>query len=268
MRFCLGETNRCNCPTFLRSGFDGLFLLQFSAWPDPERAAWAVTESWAALEGLWRTVNARWVNHPDANRAASSRSRQQLRRAARFGFSVPRTVVTNDAGILRQFGDEVGGDLVCKPVDEGRLNFRQGERLFFTTTFVLRKSDDLADLGPEPYLFQELVRKKCDVRVTVIGDEVFATRIESQRTRTGRVDWRASGTDAGHRVEPLPVCMAEKCLALTRSYGLAFGAIDLARVDDGLYTFFEINPNGQWAWIEQLTGQPLRQAMAGLLTAR
>ena len=62
--------------------------------------------------------------------------------------------------------------------------------------------------------------------------------------------------------------MAEKCLALTRSYGLAFGAIDLARVDDGLYTFFEINPNGQWAWIEQLTGQPLRQAMAGLLTAR
>ena len=45
--------------------------------------------------------------------------------------------------------------------------------------------------------------------------------------------------------------MAEKCLALhALLMGSAFGAIDLARVDDGLFTrFFEINPNGQWAWI-------------------
>jgi hypothetical protein len=43
--------------------------------------------------------------------------------------------------------------------------------------------------------------------------------------------------------------------------------VDLARRPDGSYTFFELNPNGQWAWIEQRTSVPLRAHLADLLTA-
>jgi len=53
---------------------------------------------------------------------------------------------------------------------------------------------------------------------------------------------------------------------MTRDYGLEFSAIDLARHIDGTYVFFELNPNGQWAWVEQLTGLPLRYRLADLLT--
>ena len=63
----------------------------------------------------------------------------------------------------------------------------------------------------------------------------------------------------------LPEEIEEGCLALCRHYGLEFGAIDLAIGPDGAYTFFEINPNGQWAWLEQETGQPLRSRLADLL---
>lgn len=52
---------------------------------------------------------------------------------------------------------------------------------------------------------------------------------------------------------------------MTHSYGLRFAAIDLARRTDGGYTFFELNPNGQWAWVEQMTGLPLRAALANEL---
>ena len=108
--------------------------------------------------------------------------------------------------------------------------------------------------------------KRYDVRVTVIGDEALAARIDSQADPEARVDWRRA--DPGklvHGVEELSADVASRCVELVASYGLNFGAIDLAATDDG-YVFFEINPNGQWAWLEQTTNLPLRARLADLLT--
>ena len=235
-----------------------------SSWSTPERGRWALGESRAALEGVWRTLDALWVNHPDDNRAAGSKL-SQLRRAREIGFIVPSTLVTNDAAVVRTFaGACSAAGLVCKPLEEGLLELAGEERLFFTSPLEIASDDALEDLGPEPYLFQQFIPKLYDVRVTVIGDEVFATRIESQATEKGKTDWRRAGAEAVHTPENLPVDLAALCVALTRSYRLNFAAIDLAYTPDG-YSFFEINPNGQWAWIEQLTEQPLRSSMADLL---
>lgn len=236
-------------------------------WPTPERGRWALGESRAALEGLWRTLDALWVNHPDDNRAAGSKL-GQLRRAREVGFTVPSTLVTNDRAAVRAFATACGATgLICKPIEEGLLELDGEERLFFTSRFEVASGDELDDLGPEPYLFQQFVPKLYDVRVTVIGDEVFATRIESQTTVKGKTDWRRAGTEATHTPEDMPQDVVALCVNLARSYRLNFAAIDLAYTTDG-YSFFEINPNGQWAWIEQLTGQPLRSSMADLLEAQ
>jgi glutathione synthase/RimK-type ligase-like ATP-grasp enzyme len=66
----------------------------------------------------------------------------------------------------------------------------------------------------------------------------------------------------------LPADLAERCLELVRAYGLEFAAIDLVRARDGRYVFLEINPNGQWAWLEQVTGLPLRSRLVDLLERR
>jgi len=237
-----------------------------SMWTTPERGRWALGESRAALEGVWRTQDALWVNHPDDNRTAGAKL-EQLRRARSLGFTVPPTLVTNDAVSVRAFSAACGDQgVVCKPIEEGLLDLGDDEKVFFTSRFELAADDALDDFGPEPYLFQQFVPKHYDVRVNVIGDNVFATRIESQVTEKGQTDWRRAGSDATHAVEEFAPETAELCLALTRSYRLEFAAIDLAYTTDG-YVFFEINPNGQWAWVEQLTGQPLRAAMADLLAA-
>ncbi|HEY8379851.1 MAG TPA: hypothetical protein VIK91_25345 [Nannocystis sp.] len=52
-----------------------------------------------------------------------------------------------------------------------------------------------------------------------------------------------------------------------RRLGLRFGAIDLVRAADGEYFFLEITPNGQWLWIEWITGVPLVSTMCDLLMA-
>ena len=57
-------------------------------------------------------------------------------------------------------------------------------------------------------------------------------------------------------------------MVLVRRLGLAYGAIDLVLTPDGRYVFLEINPNGQYLWIEQLTGLPISEAIAEWLMHR
>lgn len=229
-----------------------------------DAAAWASAEADSALTGLWRTQEALWVNHPQANDRASSKQ-EQLRTAARLGLDVPRSLVTNEPERVREMAADVPSGLVCKPLHSGHLSIDGKEGLFFTSRLP-SVDGDLLGLGREPYLFQEFVPKLYDVRVTVIGDRVFAVRIESQAEDRASVDWRrVDAHRLEHREEDLPPDIAEACSALLEYYGLRFGAIDLARDTEGRYRFFELNPNGQWVWIEQLMGLPMRACMADLL---
>jgi glutathione synthase/RimK-type ligase-like ATP-grasp enzyme len=142
-----------------------------------------------------------------------------------------------------------------------------GNRVFWTSQFAIDDADTLDDLDAEPYLMQALVPKRYDIRVTVIGNEAFAVGIGSQSVAGSDVDWRRGEVmDLAHWVEQLPDEVSRRCVELVHSYDLSFGAIDLARRPDGGHTFFELNPNGQWAWLEQRTGLPLRARLADLLT--
>ena len=228
------------------------------------RREWAEREAREALEAVWRTHDGVWVNRPELNQLASVKP-EQLKRAERLGFAVPETLVTNDPAAARPFL-AARANAIAKPLYSGRVPVDDDDHIFFTSLLDDEARQAAAELGPEPYLLQEHVEKRYDVRVTVIGDDVFAVRIASQESDEGRVDWRKAplGTLA-HTVEPLPDEVAARCLALTGDYGLAFAAIDLALSVAGEYVFFEVNPNGQWVWVEQLTGLPLRARLADLL---
>jgi hypothetical protein len=228
--------------------------------PEPE-ARWAANEAEGALEAVWRSIDAHWVNLPAANAGADCKP-EQIARAARGGLDVPETLLTNSADALRRFLDR-HPEAVCKSLREPRVPRGDESGLFFTSSVRLSDVDDLADLGPEPYLFQALVPKRYDVRVTVVGDRAWSCRIESQEVAESAVDWRRGPIEQlSHAIEELPPAVARRCVELTRSYGLRFSAIDLARRPDGGYTFLELNPNGQWVWVERLTGLPLRARLA------
>lgn len=62
----------------------------------------------------------------------------------------------------------------------------------------------------------------------------------------------------------MPAHVADACRDLVSSYGLKFGAIDLILDPLGEYHFLELNPNGQWAWIQQNTGQPIREKLCSV----
>jgi glutathione synthase/RimK-type ligase-like ATP-grasp enzyme len=232
---------------------------------DQAVADWASREAKDALDAVWRTHDALWVNHPEKNLRAGSKP-EQLLVARRLGFEVPASLVTNDLGEATAFARR-HRRLVCKALVDGLVETVNGpDRLLWTSEVAEGDLADLSDFGPEPYFFQELVPKSCDVRVTVIGDDVFGVRIASQNQAATRLDWRRGPTaELAHEVESLPRELAARCRTLVEHYGLLFGAIDLGRRPDGGYTFFELNPNGQWAWLEHRTGLPLRSRLADLL---
>ncbi len=94
-----------------------------------------------------------------------------------------------------------------------------------------------------------------ELRVTIIGDELFAAEIDSQSRESTSVDWRNwsdGGIDIPYRKATLPADIAERCMMLVRSYHLNFSAIDLILTPDGRYVFLENNPNGQFMWVEKL----------------
>lgn len=226
-----------------------------------DEAVWAAREAAEALDGFWRTLDTRWVSLPSAIRLAESKP-LQLSDAATLGFDIPDTEITSSINRVQALMERNQHGVICKPLRDGRVR-HSGRSLLFTSIVT---ADQIKGLGDEPHLFQALVQKRYDIRVTVIGDEVFSTRIESPDFGAD-IDWRRNHPDSlRYLPEVLPDDITELCRRLVRRYGLSFGAIDLARRQDDGYTFFELNPNGQWAFIEQRTGQPLRARLADLLS--
>jgi glutathione synthase/RimK-type ligase-like ATP-grasp enzyme len=224
-------------------------------------------ESRAFLGGVLETLRgARWLSPPGAI-AVAEKKPYQLSVASELGFEIPATVMTNDPSAVLEFA--ASSSLVAKAVSSGYIRSNEGNRGIFTSRVGEVDLEDLGGLTLAPVTFQQFVDKSADIRVTVIGSAVFAAEILSQSDESSRVDWRATDDpNLRHRRHELPSAIRRRCAELVRTLGLSFGAIDLALRKDGSYVFFEINPNGEWVWIEDQLGYPISQSIADWLTGK
>jgi glutathione synthase/RimK-type ligase-like ATP-grasp enzyme len=114
-----------------------------------------------------------------------------------------------------------------------------------------------------PVIFQEYV-EGVDLRITAVGDQLFPCEIDARKT-SYPFDMRMVVGESVVRPAELPPSLHDALLALQRRLGLYYGAIDMRRTPDGEYVFLEVNPAGQWLFVERLTGMPIGQAVADLL---
>jgi glutathione synthase/RimK-type ligase-like ATP-grasp enzyme len=213
------------------------------------------------LQGLWPEMAWPWVNDPEAVDRANNKM-WQLRAAAKVGFDTPVTLVGNHAA---EVSDKFrSGPLVAKTIGGAAIE-RNGIR-----EHLFSQSISLGDLDPAavkaaPCIFQEQVKPGMDVRVTVVGDRVFATDI---RVPSDYLDWRAAPQGiVSYCTINLPAEVTKCCLELCRIAGLTYGAFDLVRRPDGRYMFLEVNASGQWGWIEYATGQRITEAIVDALVS-
>lgn len=227
------------------------------------------SESDAALWSLYSVLDEFWVNRPLNNRLLGRNKLYQLMRASLVGLRVPNTIITNDSQKLLKFCEANGGTIAVKLL--GGSWFVQRESnvplLVFTqkiiTAQILEHSEDIK---LAPILAQEYIEKKFELRVTIVGQKIFACAIHSQDSEQSKVDWRNYDFEnVKHEPYQLPREVEEKLLSLMRQWGLHYGAIDMIVTPKDDFVFLEINPSGQWLWIEQLTGLPISKALAELL---
>jgi hypothetical protein len=185
----------------------------------------------------------------------------QLVAALQSGFQVPRTLATNDPTEILAF-------VRAAP---GRVVFKTFCSLAPTTVVTDEMLAEPELLRWTPGIYQHYIDKTYEVRVTVIGDRVFAARINSQATSRGKIDWREAQRSPGGRpgdltfeAVGLPRPIEGCCRRLIRSLGLAFGTIDLV-VKGRKHVFLEVNSSGQFLFVEAETGVPLLDALAKML---
>lgn len=230
-----------------------------------DESRFAETETRAAFDGLCRTAGWFWVNHPDRNRVAGSKM-LQLKAAGELGFRIPRTLVTNDPGKVREFHRLCGGAVIYKPFNSGF--FADSQKVCYTTPLQGPDLERLDLIRLTPGLFQENVPKRFELRVTIIGRRVFATEIHSQGRDLSRDDWRAADVeDLRHVPHRLPGELERRCVAFLERFGLAYGAMDFIVTPDGDYVFLENNVGGQFGWLEDRTGEPMTATLARMLVA-
>jgi glutathione synthase/RimK-type ligase-like ATP-grasp enzyme len=212
----------------------------------------------AAVRALLRGRDVLWVNDPDREEPADEKP-GQLALAARLGLAVPDSLVTNDPAAARAFVRErAEGETVHKNVTSARALWR--------TTALARERDRalFASVRHLPLLFQERVPAAADVRVTVVGERLFAAEIDTPG-RAPRVDHRSRIARARFRAVHLPRDVEAKVRRLVARLGLAYAAVDLVRRPDGEHVFLEVNPSGEWLFVERRTGQRITAAVADLV---
>jgi hypothetical protein len=213
-------------------------------------------EEWAnTLDGMFLNSPARFVNPLLAEFAAVKP--RQLHVAARVGLLTPDTIITSDPAAADEFIARHAGHVIHKALTA------PPERLLDTRAWSETDRPALPHLALAPTIFQETISGPADIRATVIGDEVFAARIDTAASRAG-IDSRMD-LDAKFERHQLPAALLDQIRAFMREMQLVYGTIDLKVRDDGEYVFLEVNPQGQFLYVEILTGQPLTDALAALL---
>ena len=238
---------------------------------DPVQKDYAEKEVRSFLDAIWFLLEQRerifFLSRPSAIESAR-RKLFQLDLAERYGMRIPRTIITNDSEKVRTFHGACSGGMIFKAISNEFLNY--GEKSYnIPTTLItadhLRKIDLIRRA---PAIFQELIAKDYELRVTVAGKKIFPVKIDSQKNPLTIVDWRNplcidklaySATTLDPRIELF-------CLEMLRTLDLQFGAFDFVVDKEGDIYFLEINPNGQWYWLEDLTGSLISDAIVDILT--
>ena len=196
-----------------------------------------------------------WMNFPAKTYLAESKP-YQLYIASRCGFTVPATCASNDAVEIKQRFPEFA---IIKSLDTVLLH--DGDDCLFTYTTLSQTSEISEEAARDtPLLAQELLKEKTDLRITLVGDSIFAVRILADG-RGIEGDWRlVPRDDLQYENTELSAELRHQCHALARSLGLSYAAIDLIETPEDTY-FIEVNPTGEWGWINGET-QPIAATLA------
>jgi hypothetical protein len=209
---------------------------------------------------------AAWPIRPSSVRLSNLKC-YQLALARELGLQTPATIITNDANSVVEFvrrnSSRFGEMLLYKPLT---WFVAPPNRFLYANIVSIHQVDSRPlSVAAAPCQFQEYISKSHELRVTVVGRRVFAVHIDSQGRPETAVDFRRDQDAVSYVPGRLPSGIANRLQEMLRRCRLSFGAFDLVVSTRGDVLFLELNPMGQWLWLEQRLGLDISGAIARLL---
>ena len=206
----------------------------------------------AEIAALLNNLPCKVANRPAAGMSNRSKPLQALH-IRECGFRIPKTLVTNDPAAAKRFYEECDGKVIFKSIGGVRSIVRKLSPRYLERLPLLRNG---------PTQFQALIAGD-DIRVHVVGDRCFATRI-----RCSSVDYRFAweeGFSLEMETTALGGDVTSRCLRLSQKLGLTFAGIDLKENSRGEYYCFEANATPGFSFYESSTCQPISSALGEFL---
>jgi glutathione synthase/RimK-type ligase-like ATP-grasp enzyme len=180
----------------------------------------------------------------------------QLHLARTCGLRIPRTLMSNSPGRIREFFSHNGNQKVGKGFTPHVWQRGEQEGVSVTETFALTPerlpSDEVLTYAPG--IYQDMVAKQYDIRMVLMGHRLYSFALHNPKKA---LDWRQDAGQGNVTVEivPTPPEVERGVLAFARKAGICFGSIDFAVDTDGQWWFLEINEQGQFLWLDQFNAQ-------------
>lgn len=216
--------------------------------------------SW--IEAFQLLQNVIWINHPHANGLTENKARQ-LQLAADIGFRIPDTLISNDPKAIRSFFEGHGNRIVAKALYSPLIEEPEQDYFIFSNLINSLPHDCDDELRAAPSIYQEAFLPKIDYRVTVIANKVFPVKIEP-RADNYFLDWRTQKEGLCFNSIFLPSEIEQMCMNYVKQCNLVFGAIDLIQCKND-FIFLEINPNGEWGWLQKPHGIPIAESLCDVM---
>lgn len=213
----------------------------------------AYNEASSALNGLWSSLDAIWINDPEKDNEAA-RKPYQLKVASETGLKIPETLITSDPTMAHAFIQKHGPQNTIYKAFTATIEAWRETRILHTNELRLIENVKYA-----PVIFQQYIPVRYDLRVTIIGTSIFCSAVGTNKSNYP-IDYRMELDDLNVKQFELPSEISKKLLKLMSRLGLRYGAIDLRVTPDNEIYFLEVNPSGQWLFMENRTGQKITNA--------
>lgn len=218
------------------------------------------------LLGIYNTIdNKPWLNFYRKSQLGENKY-IQMDLANKLGFVMPNIIVSNEKDKLMNFAQKYKFVALKLMHQDFYKSNSEGFVGMYVNRLTTKDINEFKTNGENPIVLQNYIDKKFEVRYTVVGDEHFVCKIDSQASLIAKSDWRRY--DLAHTphsiIEP-PTIIKNQVSLLMKELDLSYGALDFIVDKDNNWIFLEINPMGQYLWIEHLTGLKISHAIANWL---
>lgn len=230
-------------------------------------------QEWRAFYTLLCGLNpGNVVNSLESRRCLIKPFQQIL--AARVGFLVPPTLVSNNKEKVVDFFTENNKKLIMKSLSAGKVKpAGEGEYIPYNVMTMRVEPSDLATAEPAeiaycPHFFQTEIEKSHELRVVVVDDQILAFQINSQAHKISEVDWRKGIDYVSYTACEIDSSLSRKIIDFMQAIGFFCGSLDLIVDMSDQAWFLECNQAGAWGWLDDIADGAITRAYVDGFTRR